>query len=125
MILVTKKDSAESATNWAQGGIAAVTKDDDFTLHIEDTLRTGAGLCNEDAVRLVVETAPERIRELMDLGVRFTRHDGELALGREGGHSRSRILHHADRTGQEIESVLLRRGPRPGRLQPARTSPDD
>ena len=116
--LVTKKDSAESATNWAQGGIAAVTaQDDDFKLHLEDTLRAGAGLCHEDAVRLVVETAPDRIRELMDLGVRFTGHEGELALGREGGHSRSRILHHEDRTGQEIESVLLRRARATGRLR--------
>lgn len=118
VILVTKKDSAESATNWAQGGIAAVTsKDDDFTLHIEDTLRAGAGLCREDAVRFVVEHAPDRIRELMDLGVRFTRREGEMALGREGGHSRSRILHHQDRTGQEIESVLLRSARETGRLR--------
>jgi L-aspartate oxidase len=118
VMLVTKKDSAESATNWAQGGIAAVTaKDDDFKLHLEDTLRAGAGLCHEDAVRLVVESAPERIRELMELGVRFTRHDGELALGREGGHSRSRILHHQDHTGQEIESVLLEHARATGRLR--------
>jgi len=118
VILVTKKDSAESATNWAQGGIAAVTaQDDGFMLHVEDTLRTGAGLCHEDAVRLVVESAPERIRELMDLGVRFSTHEGELALGREGGHSRSRILHHEDRTGQEIESVLLRRARAESRLR--------
>ena len=118
VILVTKKDSAESATNWAQGGIAAVTdKGDDFTLHIEDTLHAGAGLCRDGAVRLVVENAPDRIRELMELGVRFTRHDGDLALGREGGHSRSRILHHEDRTGQEIESVLLRRARETGRLR--------
>jgi L-aspartate oxidase len=118
VILVTKKDSAESATNWAQGGIAAVTaQDDGFKLHIEDTLHAGAGLCREDAVRLVVENAPACIRELMDLGVRFTRHEGELALGREGGHSRSRILHHKDRTGQEIESALLRRARESGRLR--------
>jgi L-aspartate oxidase len=118
VILVTKKQSAESATNWAQGGIAAVTAtDDDFNIHVQDTLRAGAGLCHEDAVRLVVETAPLRIKELMDLGVRFSRHDGELALGREGGHSRSRILHHRDRTGMEIESVLLRRARKSGRLQ--------
>ncbi|MBI5059620.1 L-aspartate oxidase [candidate division KSB1 bacterium] len=118
VILVTKKQSAESATNWAQGGIAAVTaQDDDIQLHVEDTLRAGAGLCHEDAVRLVVETAPTRIRELMELGVRFSRHEGELSLGREGGHSRSRILHHRDRTGMEIESVLLRRARKSGRLR--------
>ncbi len=118
VMLVTKKESADTATNWAQGGIAAVTAgDDDFHLHLEDTLRAGAGLCHEDAVRLVVETAPDRIRELIDLGVRFTRHEGELALGREGGHSRSRILHHEDRTGQEIESVLLSEARASGRLE--------
>ncbi len=115
--LVTKKESADTATNWAQGGIAAVTaSDDDFHLHEEDTFMTGAGLGHENAVRLVVETAPERIHELMDLGVRFTRQDGELALAREGGHSKSRILHHQDHTGQEIESVLLRQARETGRL---------
>ncbi len=118
VILVTKKGSAESATNWAQGGIAAVTaRDDDFRLHIEDTMRTGAGLCKLDAVKLIVESAPDRIQELMNFGVRFTKHDGELALGREGGHSRNRILHHRDRTGMEIESVLLREARETGRLQ--------
>ncbi|RPH96387.1 L-aspartate oxidase [candidate division KSB1 bacterium] len=117
VILVTKKDSAESATNWAQGGIAAVSgRDDTFSLHAEDTLRTGAGLCHEDAVRLVVESAPDRIRELADLGVRFTRHGEELELGREGGHSRARIVHHHDHTGQEIEAVLLKQARAGGRL---------
>jgi L-aspartate oxidase len=115
--LVTKKESADTATNWAQGGIAAVTaRDDDFLLHEDDTIKAGAGLCHDDAVRLVVETAPQRIRELMDLGVRFTRYDGELSLGREGGHSKSRILHHHDHTGQEIESVLLQQARASGRL---------
>ena len=118
VILVTKKNSAESATNWAQGGIAAVTaSNDDFRLHIEDTLKAGAGLCKEDAVRLIVEAAPQRIQELVELGVRFTKRDGELELGREGGHSRNRILHHRDRTGMEIESVLLRKARETGRLQ--------
>lgn len=118
VLLVTKKKSAESATNRAQGGIAAVVDSNDaFTLHIEDTMRAGAGLCHEDVVDMVVESAPERIEELRNLGVRFTRHDGELALGREGGHSRARIVHHRDKTGQEIESVLLRRARKTGRLR--------
>ncbi|MFZ5433860.1 MAG: L-aspartate oxidase [Calditrichota bacterium] len=118
VILVTKKDSADTATNWAQGGIAAVTaRDDDFHLHYEDTIKTGAGLCRNEAVQLVVKSAPDRIRELMDLGVRFSRHEGELALAREGGHSRSRILHHHDHTGQEIESVLLQQARSSGRLE--------
>jgi L-aspartate oxidase len=115
--LVTKKESADTATNWAQGGIAAVTaRDDTFYLHEDDTFKAGAGLCHEDAVRLVVETAPQRIQELMDLGVRFTRHNNELSLGREGGHSRHRIVHHQDHTGQEIESVLLTKTRETGRL---------
>jgi L-aspartate oxidase len=118
VLLVTKKESVESATNWAQGGIAAVMdKSDDFRWHIADTLRVGAGLCHEDAVRLVVESAPQRIRELMDLGVRFTRYDGNLDLGREGGHSRARIVHHHDHTGQEIETVLLQKARDSGRLE--------
>ncbi|MBU0507567.1 L-aspartate oxidase [bacterium] len=118
VLLATKKDSVDTATNWAQGGIAAVTAgDDDFRLHLEDTLRVGAGLCRPEAVQLVVESAPARIRELMELGVRFTRHEGELALAREGGHSRARILHHHDHTGQEIESVLLQKARESGRLE--------
>lgn len=119
VLMVTKKESAESATNWAQGGIASVTAvDDEIKLHVEDTLRAGAGLCDEEVVQLVVETAPERIRELIKLGVKFTRlEDGSLALGREGGHSRSRILHHRDQTGQEIESVLLGNARESGRIE--------
>ncbi len=108
VLLITKKESAESATNWAQGGIAAVTaNDDDFQLHMADTLTAGAGLCRTDVVEMVVRNAPARVRELMDLGVRFTVREGELELAREGGHSRARILHHQDQTGQEIEAVLL------------------
>ena len=108
VLLITKKESAESATNWAQDGIAAVTANyDDFQLHMADTLTAGAGLCRTDVVEMVVRNAPARVRELMDLGVRFTVREGELELAREGGHSRARILHHQDQTGQEIEAVLL------------------
>ncbi len=118
VLLVTKKESADAATNWAQGGIASVTaKDDDYMLHERDTIGAGAGLCHEDAVHLVVESGPARIKELMDLGVRFTMYEGVLSLGREGGHSKSRILHHQDHTGMEIESVLLRHARTTGRLQ--------
>ncbi len=110
VLLITKKDSAQSATNWAQGGIAAVTAgDDDFLMHEADTFNAGAGLCNPDIVEMVVRDAPQRVGELMELGVRFTKRDGEIELAREGGHSRARILHHKDQTGQEIESVLLKR----------------
>lgn len=110
--LVTKKEEAESNTNYAQGGIAAVFgKDDAFELHIQDTLRAGAGLCHEDVVRLAVEEGPKLVEELIALGVGFSRDDQEgiLDLGREGGHSRRRILHAQDRTGQRIEQTLIAR----------------
>ncbi|MDR9418433.1 MAG: L-aspartate oxidase [Gracilimonas sp.] len=106
--IVTKKEMMESNTSYAQGGIAGVTaKHDSFEKHIEDTLEAGAGLCNRDAVELVVTKGPEMIRELVDLGVQFTKKNGELDLGREGGHSENRILHAADATGFEIGSVLV------------------
>ncbi len=113
--IVTKKNRAESNTNYAQGGIASVTgKDDSFELHVRDTLEAGAGLCKEKAVRTIVEEGPARIQELIDLGMKFSESehlakDGsrELDLGREGGHSRRRILHAKDMTGHEIESALL------------------
>jgi len=111
--IITKKARVDTATNLAQGGIAAVlSADDSFALHIEDTLRSGAGLCHEDVVRLVVETGPERIRELIQLGVDF-QHDNadpdHLDLGREGGHSARRIAHAMDFTGRQIEESLLAR----------------
>jgi L-aspartate oxidase len=106
--LVTKKQRAQSNTNLAQGGIAAVFGgDDDFDLHLRDTLSSGAGLCHKRAVEDVVRAAPERIRELMTWGARFSEEQGQLALGREGGHSRRRIVHAADLTGREVERALL------------------
>jgi L-aspartate oxidase len=116
--IVTKKRGADSATNWAQGGIAAVIgPDDSFEAHVQDTLRAGAGLCDEDAVRRVVERGPAAIDALLKYGVEFDRNselDPEAGgtpfdLGREGGHTRRRILHHRDATGHEIESSLLAR----------------
>ncbi len=107
--LVTKKERTDSNTNWAQGGIAGVMgADDDPELHVQDTLIAGAGLCHEDAVRVLVAEGPDRIRELIAFGADFNRDpDGELALGREGGHSRRRIVHTADLTGKEIERTLV------------------
>ncbi|MEW6218585.1 MAG: L-aspartate oxidase [Thermodesulfobacteriota bacterium] len=110
--IVTKKDRVTSATNLAQGGVAAVlSREDSFALHVQDTLAAGAGLCHEDAVRMVVERGPACIRELMDIGVAFSVRDDEpdrLDLGREGGHSARRIVHARDLTGQEIERALVR-----------------
>ena len=113
--VVTKKNRAESNTNYAQGGIAAVTsKEDSFELHLKDTLAAGAGLCREDVVRVIVEEGPARIAELIELGMKFSQRDApnedggrELDLGKEGGHSKRRILHAKDVTGREIERALL------------------
>jgi L-aspartate oxidase len=113
--IITKKDCAESNTNYAQGGIAAVTsKEDSFELHVRDTLEAGAGLCNERAVRTIIGEGPARIAELIALGIQFTEREipfshgaRELDLGREGGHSKRRILHAKDITGREIERALL------------------
>src|ERR1043165_100428 len=92
--IVTKKNRAESNTNYAQGGIAAVvSKDDSFELHVRDTLEAGAGLCHEEVVRTIVQEGPERIAELIELGMHFSERDDpqhpgtrELDLGKEGGH---------------------------------------
>jgi L-aspartate oxidase len=113
--IVTKKDRAESNTNYAQGGIASVTsKEDSFELHVADTLVSGAGLCKESVVRAIIEEGPARIEELIELGMKFTEREipsapggKELDLGREGGHSKRRILHAKDVTGREIENALL------------------
>ena len=115
--LVTKKEAMESNTNLAQGGIASVFGElDSFDLHITDTLSSGDGLCNSDVVEMVVKAGPERIAELIQLGVRFNTaaqdHDTSekfhsLDLGREGGHSRNRIVHAHDMTGKEVEQALL------------------
>jgi L-aspartate oxidase len=109
--VVTKKERAESNTNYAQGGVAAVLSPEDRpALHVRDTLDAGAGLCHPDVVAAVVEDGPPLVRELLELGVAFTREPGgDLQLGREGGHSRRRIVHVADRTGAAIEEALLRR----------------
>ena len=106
--IVTKKERAESNTNYAQGGIAAVMDETDSTeKHKQDTLIAGAGLCDPEVVDIVVTEGPQRVQELIDLGARFTEENGELHLGREGGHSENRIVHAADTTGREVERALL------------------
>jgi L-aspartate oxidase len=134
--LITKKHRAESNTNYAQGGIAAVmARDDSFELHVRDTLEAGAGLCKEDVVRTIVSEGPALVRELIEFGVKFTEKENktgrpdkevgapleeqpgrarkgaptvpEFDLGREGGHSKRRVLHAGDITGREIERALL------------------
>ena len=113
--IITKKNRAESNTNYAQGGIAAVTsKEDSFELHVRDTLEAGAGLCKESVVRTIIQEGPARIAELIELGMHFSEREipfsvgaRELDLGKEGGHSKRRILHAKDVTGREIERALL------------------
>ncbi len=111
--IVTKRARGVSNTAWAQGGVACVTSpEDSFEIHAKDTMEAGAGLCHPDIVDIVVREGPERIRELIALGMAFDlreRPDGitELDLGREGGHSKRRILHAHDFTGLEIENTLL------------------
>jgi len=113
--LVTKRGRSDSNTAWAQGGVACVVSEEDsFDLHIRDTLTAGAGLCHEDAVRAVVTEGPERIAELIEMGMHFDRREtmngeNELDLGKEGGHSKRRVLHFQDSTGMEIERTLLDR----------------
>lgn len=108
--LITKKAQVDTATNLAQGGIAAVlSEDDSVSSHINDTLRSGDGLCNETVVRMVVEEGSSRVKELIDMGVHFQKGvDGRgLDLGMEGGHSHRRVAHSLDLTGREIERALI------------------
>lgn len=111
--VVTKKETLESSTNYAQGGIAAVVDPfDSYEEHAQDTIMCGAGLCNEDVVRFTVSEGPERIKELISWGVQFSRSEndsGGFDLGREGGHSSRRVLHAKDLTGHEIEKTLIKK----------------
>ncbi|MCL4500358.1 MAG: L-aspartate oxidase [Deltaproteobacteria bacterium] len=106
--LITKRGLTETSTSKAQGGIAAVLGPDDrFEYHIQDTLTVGEGLSHPDIVELVVRQGPERVRELIDLGAHFdTNKENGYDLGREGGHSRRRVIHAQDMTGAEVERIL-------------------
>lgn len=103
-----KKDLVTSSTSWAQGGIAAVTTpDDNFDLHIQDTLVAGAGLCKREIVEIVVREGPERVAELIKRGANFDKVGTGYHLNREGGHSRRRIFHTGDGTGSTIQATLI------------------
>src|SRR5258708_13129288 len=106
--VVVKREIADSSTQYAQGGIAAALSDEDeISLHLQDTLSAGDGLCNPEAAKVLVEDAPERIEELIAWGTEFDREGTKLTFGREGAHSRNRILHaHGDSTGREILRAL-------------------
>lgn len=108
--IITKNEKYESNTKYAQGGIATVYNKtvDSFDQHIEDTLIAGDGLCKKSVVEMVVTEAPKRLKELIDWGANFDKEEnGDYNLGREGGHSQDRILHHKDFTGAEIERALV------------------
>ena len=108
--ILTKAQSDETNTKYAQGGVAGVMDNDhdSFEKHIEDTLIAGDGLCNRKIVEIVVKEGVDRIREIIEWGAQFDKDkEGDFALGREGGHSEYRILHHKDVTGREMERTLL------------------
>ncbi|MBY8985439.1 MAG: L-aspartate oxidase [Candidatus Lokiarchaeota archaeon] len=109
ILLITKERLQESSTYNAQGGIACVwDKKDSFEKHIQDTIIAGDGLCDEDVVRRIITQAPDRINDLIDLGLKFTiNEDGDYDLGKEGGHTERRILHVNDQTGMSIEQTLI------------------
>ena len=109
--IVTKANMEDTNTRYAQGGIAAVfSEPDNFEKHINDTLVAGGGICNEEVVRMVVQEAPDRIKDLIKMGVSFDKkEDGTYDLAKEGGHSEYRILHHKDKTGESIQKTLMER----------------
>ena len=110
VLVLTKAKADETNTKYAQGGVAVVNdlENDSFEKHIEDTLIAGDGLCNKQVVEIVVKEGPERVRELIEWGAQFDKEkDGDYKLGKEGGHSEFRIIHHKDITGWEMERALL------------------
>jgi L-aspartate oxidase len=110
VLVMTKAAADETNTKYAQGGIAVVNdlENDSFQKHIDDTLIAGDGLCNRHVVEIVVKEGPERVQEIIDWGARFDKEtDGDYKRGKEGGHSESRILHHKDVTGKEMERALI------------------
>src|SRR5438270_938629 len=111
LVVLAKSDPTESNTGYAQGGIAAaIGEDDSPQLHASDTMRAGDGLCDAEAVRVLVENGPAYVRELIEWGTRFDRDGrGAVALGREAAHSVRRVLHAGDATGREIGRVLWER----------------
>ncbi len=112
VVIVTKSNEDESNTKYAQGGVAVVSdeKADSFDKHIQDTVKAGDGLCDEEVVKLVVKEGPKLLKELIVWGAKFDLDDaGSFDLGKEGGHSEYRVVHHKDITGYEVERALLQR----------------
>ena len=111
VLVLTKDRLTESASEYAQGGIAvAISDEDQVSLHEQDTIKAGNGLCDHDAVRILVEQGPQEIQRLIDWGVEFDREGARLAFTQEGAHSRRRVLHaHGDSTGREIARTLFQK----------------
>lgn len=109
VVVVTKKRPDDTNTNWAQGGVAAVLgPDDSLDLHVQDTLTAGDGLCDRNIVEMCVREGPAQVQRLLDIGVRLARDEhGQLDLGREGAHTRNRVVHWQDVTGREIQRALI------------------
>src|SRR5258708_25146823 len=108
VLVLAKQELTESATQYAQGGIAvALSDEDEISLHLQDTISAGDGIVNPDAARVLVEEGVDRINELIEWGTQFDRHGTKLTFTREAAHSRNRVLHaHGDSTGQEIGRAL-------------------
>jgi len=120
VLVMTKAAADETNTKYAQGGVAVVNdmENDSFQKHIDDTLIAGDGLCNRQVVEIVVKEGPDRVREIIEWGARFDKEkDGDYKLGKEGGHSESRIIHHKDITGWEMERALLEAVERQSNIQ--------
>ncbi|MCX7829740.1 MAG: FAD-dependent oxidoreductase, partial [Acidobacteria bacterium] len=118
-LVATKDFPKESNTLYAQGGIAAaVDPDDSPKSHFQDTIKAGDGLCNEAAVKVLVEEGPERIRELISFGAEFDKKAGVYHLTKEGAHSLRRILHAGDATGKEIEQTLMKQMAMTAKIEP-------
>lgn len=117
--IVTKANEDESNTKYAQGGLAVVTdfNKDNFEKHIQDTLKAGDGICNLEVVKMVIEEGPKRFKEIVEWGVNFDQKNGDFSLGREGGHTENRIVHHKDITGAEIERALLQTANQLGNIE--------
>src|SRR5215467_8223477 len=109
VVVITKKRPVDTNTNWAQGGVAAaLSPEDSFEQHIQDTLTAGDGLCDRDIVDLCVREGPRQVERLLSVGVRLARDaTGALDLGREGAHTHHRVVHWEDVTGREIQRALL------------------
>jgi len=111
VIIITKDVMKESSTRYAQGGIAvAMSEEDTVAAHIDDTLKAGVGLCDEEGVKVMVEEGIPRVRELIAWGANFDKDNGQLGFTREGAHGRRRIIHAGDATGEETEDTLVTRG---------------